>query len=36
LRAKAEISSLYARFNGEKQAMSRGCSRCDECGGMQR
>jgi hypothetical protein len=30
LRAKAEISSLYLRFNGEKQATSSGCKRCDE------
>lgn len=24
------------RFNGEKQATSSGCNRCDECAGMQR
>jgi hypothetical protein len=34
--AKAEIASPYARFNSKKQATSRGWSRCDEYGGMQR
>jgi hypothetical protein len=35
LHAKAEILSLYACFNGEKQATLRGYSRCDECRGIQ-
>ena len=36
MRAKTEIASPYARFNGEKQPTSSGCKRCDECGGIQR
>jgi hypothetical protein len=36
LRAKAEIASLYLRFNGEKQATLSGWSRWDEWAGMQR
>ena len=33
LRVKAEIPSLYRRFNSKKQATLSSCSRCDKCHG---